>query len=258
MASERWSEEDTKLALFLYFQLPYGKLHKGNPEIQRLADFLGRTHSSVAMKLGNFASLDPVVTETGRKGLSGASKLDQIVFDRFSSDWTALVDETEAVWSKVIEIKPTSALKDVTTSYQFKHFEGPSSTQSFITTRLGQSFFRRAVLANYDDRCCVTGISDPRLINASHIKPWAVDKENRHNPANGIALSATFDRAFDQGLMAINCEGRISFSAQLLALGCESTRQYFSKYEGKLIELPRRFPLKSDFLSWHKIEIFQA
>ncbi|MEQ1539784.1 MAG: hypothetical protein ABL928_12740 [Sphingorhabdus sp.] len=57
MPSERWSEEETKLALFLYFQLPYGKLHKGNPEIQRLADYLGRTHSSVAMKLGNFGEL---------------------------------------------------------------------------------------------------------------------------------------------------------------------------------------------------------
>jgi predicted restriction endonuclease len=257
MASERWSEEDTKLALFLYFQLPYGKLHKGNPEIQRLADFLGRTHSSVAMKLGNFASLDPVVTETGRKGLSGASKLDQIVFDRFSANWTALVDETEAVWNKIIELKPQSVLNDVTASYKFKPYEGASSTQSFSTMRLGQSFFRRAVLANYDDRCCVTGISDKRLLNTSHIKPWSIDEENRHNPANGIALSATFDRAFDRGLMTINGDGRISFSSQLLALGCESTRQYFSKYDGKSIELPRRFPLKSDFLSWHKSEIFQ-
>jgi len=258
MASERWSEEDTKLALFLYFQLPYGKLHRGNPEIQRLAEFLDRTHSSVAMKLGNFASLDPVVTETGRKGLSGASKLDQIVFDRFSSDWTALVDETEAAWNKILDIDSTALLKDHTTPYHFKPYEGQSSTERLSTTRLGQSFFRRAVLANYDDRCCVTGISDPRLINASHIKPWAVDEENRHNPANGVALSATFDRAFDQGLMAINDDGRISFSAQLLALGCESTRQYFSKYEGKLIELPRRFPLKSEFLNWHKAEIFRT
>jgi putative restriction endonuclease len=159
MASERWSEEDTKLALFLYFQLPYGKLHKGNPEIQRLADFLGRTPSSVAMKLSNFASLDPVVTDSGRKGLSGASKLDHIMFHRYSSDWTALVNENEAAWSKIIDIKPTSALNDHTTYYQFKPYEGPSSNQSLVITRLGQSFFRRAVLANYDDRCCVTGIS---------------------------------------------------------------------------------------------------
>lgn len=258
MTSERWSEEDTKLALFLYFQLPYGKLHKGNPEIQRLAEFLGRTPSSVAMKLGNFASLDPVVTETGRKGLSGASKLDQIVFDRFSSDWTSLVDETEAVWNNIADLKPTSVLNDVTMPYKFKYYEGPSEAKSLSRIRLGQSFFRRAVLANYDDRCCVTGISDPRLINASHIKPWAIDEKNRHNPANGIALSATFDRAFDQGLMAINCDGQISFSAQLLELDCDRTRQYFSRYEGRLIEFPKRFPLKSDFLSWHQSEIFQS
>lgn len=257
MPSERWSEEETKLALFLYFQLPYGKLHKGNPEIQRLADYLGRTHSSVAMKLGNFASLDPVVTDTGRKGLKGASKLDRLVFSRFSADWTSLVAHTENIWSNLNTEKSESALRDVAASFNFKPYTGASSTESLTTTRVGQSFFRRAVMANYDDCCCVTGISDRRLINTSHIRPWSVDEENRHNPANGIALSATFDRAFDRGLMTIDAAGKILFSAQLLATGSDRTRQYFSKYHGKLIDLPRRFPLKSDFLEWHKREIFQ-
>ena len=74
---KRWSEEETVLALYLYFQLPFGKLHSGNPEIQELAAALGRTNSSVAMKLCNFASLDPKITDSGRKGLDGASKLDR-------------------------------------------------------------------------------------------------------------------------------------------------------------------------------------
>ncbi|MDF8335267.1 hypothetical protein [Novosphingobium cyanobacteriorum] len=56
---KRWSEEETVLALYLYLQLPFGKLHSGNPEIQQLAAALGRSSSSVAMKLCNFASLDP-------------------------------------------------------------------------------------------------------------------------------------------------------------------------------------------------------
>lgn len=257
MATARWSEDDTKLALFLYFQLPYGKLHKGNPEIQKLAEFLGRTHSSVAMKLGNFASLDPVVTDSGRKGLSGASKLDQTVFNRFSANWTDLVSETEAAWAHISDAKPPSTFSDVAAAYQFKPYEGASSIETVSTKRVGQSFFRRAVLANYDARCCVTGISDQRLINTSHIKPWAVDVENRHNPANGIALSATFDRAFDRGLMTINGDGRMVFSAQLLVSDCENTRGYFSKYDGEIIELPKRFPLETSFLEWHSDIVFQ-
>ena len=73
----RWTEDETKLALFLYFQLPFGKLHSGTQEIVQLAAAIGRTPSSVAMKLSNFASLDPKITESGRKGLDGASKLDR-------------------------------------------------------------------------------------------------------------------------------------------------------------------------------------
>ena len=80
---KRWSEEETVLALYLYFQLPFGKLHSGNPEIQQLAAALGRSNSSVAMKLCNFASLDPKITESGRRGLAGASQLDRATYAEF-------------------------------------------------------------------------------------------------------------------------------------------------------------------------------
>lgn len=42
---------------------------KGNPEIIHLAELIGRTPDAVAMKLVNFASLDPAITSTGRSGL---------------------------------------------------------------------------------------------------------------------------------------------------------------------------------------------
>lgn len=258
MTSERWSEEQTKLALYLYLQLPYGKLHKGNPEIRVLAEYLGRTPSSVAMKLSNFASMDPVVLKTGRKGLSGASQLDKLVFQNFASNWTSLVAEVEPLWTRISTPISASKFEDVASSSEYKPYEGPTSVERFQTTRVGQSFFRRAVLANFDGRCCVTGISEHRLINTSHIKPWAADIENRHNPANGLALSATFDRAFDRGLMTICASGRISLSDQLMIQGSEKTHQYFSKYERAQIELPKRFPLNSEFLEWHRDVVFQG
>src|SRR5690242_10241218 len=89
----RWTEDQTKRALYLYFQLTFGQLHQKNPEIIALAMALGRTPSSVAMKLANFASLDPQIVASGRKGLDGASALDRKVWDEFHSDWTKLVTE---------------------------------------------------------------------------------------------------------------------------------------------------------------------
>ena len=77
---KRWTKNELILALNLYCKLPFGKMHKGNPSIIALASYLGRTPSSVAMKLVNFAALDPSLP---RKGLSGTSRLDQEVWDEF-------------------------------------------------------------------------------------------------------------------------------------------------------------------------------
>ena len=192
-ARKRWSEEETVLALFLYFQLPFGRLHSGNPEIQQLAAALGRSNSSVAMKLVNFASLDPKIIASGRKGLDGASKLDRALYAQFGQDWSGLVLRAETMWETQVRPADEGAapprLKENKSEFLFEPFQGESVTQALVAQRIGQGFFRRAVLANYDGICCVTGIADPRLLIASHIKPWGVDVKNRHNPANGILLS---------------------------------------------------------------------
>ena len=72
------------------------------------------------------------------------------------------------------------------------------------TARRGQAFFLSAVLSAYDRRCCVTGLSIPTLLIASHIVPWTHDETNRLNPENGLLLSPFHDRAFDRGLITID------------------------------------------------------
>jgi putative restriction endonuclease len=54
-----WTKEELILAINLYCKLPFGKLHRNNTEIVKLSAILGRTASSIAFKLVNFASLDP-------------------------------------------------------------------------------------------------------------------------------------------------------------------------------------------------------
>lgn len=75
-----WTSEQLKLAFNFYCQTPFGKLHSKNPQIMELAGLIGRTPSALAMKLVNFVSLDPSITQTGRKGLSGASALDRKIW----------------------------------------------------------------------------------------------------------------------------------------------------------------------------------
>jgi putative restriction endonuclease len=45
----KWTPEELIAAFNLYGQLPFGKLHKTNPQIVQLARLLNRTPSSVGM-----------------------------------------------------------------------------------------------------------------------------------------------------------------------------------------------------------------
>lgn len=70
MAQRRgWSEQELLVAFAMYCQMPFGRLHKGNPIIVELAGRINRTPSSLAMKACNFASLDPEHQRRGVKGL---------------------------------------------------------------------------------------------------------------------------------------------------------------------------------------------
>lgn len=255
---KRWTEEETKLALFLYFQLPFGQLHSGNSEIQKLASILGRTNSSVAMKLCNFASLDPKITESGRKGLQGASAQDRSVWAQFSGDWTAQIEEAERVW-KASEVEPSDVsprLRENVMPFAFEPYDGPSTTAATVERRVGQNFFRRAVLANFENTCCITGIAEPTLLNASHIVPWGIDVKNRHNPANGLCLSATFDRAFDRGLITVDSSLTVLVSKSLSIHTSQKTREFFSPFQGIAISPSTRFEPDPAFLNWHRNERF--
>ena len=90
-----WTREHFLIALNLYCKLPFGKLHRGNPLIIEVAQKMGRTPSSLAMKLCNFASLDPVQQARGIKGLVGATKQDREMWKEFQTQLSVLGPESE-------------------------------------------------------------------------------------------------------------------------------------------------------------------
>jgi len=73
-----------------------------------------------------------------------------------------------------------------------------------------QRVFANAVKRNYRGECAVTGIKTKAFLVASHIVPWAADKNIRLDPSNGICLSTFVDRAFDAGYLTITPGGRTS------------------------------------------------
>lgn len=253
MATNRWTKEQLKLAFHLYCQLPFGKLDMRTPEVIKLAGLIGRTPGAVAMKLSNFASLDPAITSTGRKGLEGASNLDREIWDEFHADWEALAVESEMLRRKLdAGAQPVDDSEEQLVPEDFT-----GETRKVITEqRIKQSFFRRAVLSSYRGRCCMSGLSDARLLIASHIVPWSKDKANRLNPSNGLCLSAIHDRAFDKGLVTLTDDFKIVVSEELKIQTEPFVKDVLLPLDGRSIELPERFMPSVEFLSRHRTELF--
>ena len=95
----------------------------------------------------------------------------------------------------------------------------PKSTEAerLVVQRVGQDVFRAALLDYWNACCPLSGIAHPRLLRASHMKPWAVcdtDAE-RLDPFNGLLLAAHLDAAFDAGLISFEMNGSLIISPAL-------------------------------------------
>ena len=257
MSSNRWTREQLKLAFNLYCQLPFGKLHSRNAEIIELAALIGRTPSAVAMKLVNFASLDPAITSSGRSGLGNASSLDREVWDEFHADWERLAVECALLNQQLLEGRTEAAnAPEADDTFDLNDYSG-ETRQVLTEQRIKQNFFRRAVLASYRGKCCMSGLSDSRLLIASHIVPWSKDKANRLNPSNGLCLSALHDKAFDKGLITLTDDFKILVSDQLHKLSGDSfINSTLVSLQNRPIEKPERFLPLLGFLERHRSEIY--
>lgn len=249
-----WAKEELILAFNLYLKLPFGKMHKHTPEIIELANLLGRTPSSIGMRLGNFASVDPKLQARGIGGLKGGMNQVKPIWDEFFHNQEELVYLSEQLLAEKqqtsIELKYKEVLKDIS------HLKGENVVRE-VKTRVNQSVFRQMVLSNYETKCAITGIDIPQLLYASHIIPWAQNEKERLNPENGICLSSLYDKAFDKGLIGINTNHEVIFSDELKK---KKDTSYFSIHfaiiEKQKITDPLGYFPRKEFLEFHLDTIF--
>ena len=83
-----------------------------------------------------------------------------------------------------------------------------TEAERLVVQRIGQDIFRAALIDYWGGRCPITGITDPALLRASHIVPWAdCDDAQRLDVHNGLILSALWDAVFDAGLVSFAEDG---------------------------------------------------
>ena len=253
-ARRRWTRHELLVALALYHRIPFSKTRKDNPEIIRVANAIGRSPSALAMKLGNFGSLDPDITGTGRSGLQNASTADREVWHDMHRDWGKFAVESHQALVEVGEAEPLETMKTVESVDSHLGEDRLVNT----TARIGQSFFRSVILEAYGGKCCMSGLSIPDMLVASHIVPWRIDKTNRVNPRNGLLLSALHDRAFDVGLITIEDNLTVRVSRKHVAQDDDFYHSVIGQLDGARIRAPDRFKPKRDFLAYHRDHVFQG
>ncbi len=187
------------------------------------------------MKMVNFASLDETIEQ---KGMSNVSRADREIWSEFFNEPAAFLDRVESVKTTDYSIAEAAPAFEVREGVDFEYT---------AKGRRNQDFFRRAVLAAYDGRCALTGISQPDLLVASHIVGWADDVDLRVRPTNGICLNALHDRAFDKHLISFEDDLTMIVSKRL-----KMTTENRPFFEGRRMSPPGRFRPDPKCLERHR------
>jgi putative restriction endonuclease len=254
---KKWNKEELLVALNLYHKLTFGQMYARQPAIVDLAVKLGRGSNSVAMKLCNFASLDPALKLRGIKGLEGASALDRELWKEFHENLAEAAPASEEALRTLFEVSESSELEvlpKVGIRIRKRPPSGATEVMANVKQRRGQEYFRDAVLNNFGGRCGVTQLDIRDLLVASHILPWGTHTEERLNVRNGLCLSRLHDAAFDRYLISFDERLRLMLSPQLKqSLSQQTVAQNFGAYEGQALCLPDDSALPElEFLAKHR------
>lgn len=252
-----WTREETILAFDLYCKIPFSKISKTNEQIVELASIIGRTPSSVGLKMANLARFDTKLQARNISGMSHGSKMDEVIWNEFCNNWEELSYQAQ----KILAERKQTSIEEMMELTDIEDIPEGGDREQMMKTRVGQYFFRMSVFSAYSNRCCITGLARPELLIASHIKPWKDSnaKTERTNPSNGLCLNALHDKAFDRGLITIDYNYNIVVSNKLKESEMDlETKEWLKHYENQKIILPDRFLPGKDFIEYHNDMVFMG
>lgn len=128
-----------------------------------------------------------------------------------------------------------------------------------VKQRLHQASFRDAVITAYGNRCALSGMPEPMLLDAAHIISDGNEKLGHAIVPNGIPLTKIHHAAFDAHLIGIDADFSIHVSERLLVQKDGPMLEAMQRLHGQRITLPIR-PIDRpdrDRLA-HRFEMFRA
>ena len=124
--------------------------------------------------------------------------------------------------------------------------------EQLVKARIGQGAYRQKLLEESSE-CIITRVNDERILMASHIKPWSVSNDTEkidHN--NGLVLTPTYDKLFDQGFITFEDDGGIVISPYISPLNIKK----LNLAQGRKYVFPQTDKRKK-YLAYHREHIFK-
>jgi putative restriction endonuclease len=210
------------------------------------------------------AAVDPVI---GCNVLAEPFFLEQSAWISVPASWASNIvqgksydtasTEGRTLWESVqLAVAGLRRLQDPTL------VEGAADEQRFGSEyltrgRLGQGAFRVLVTDAYERRCAVTGEKTLPVLEAAHIKPYALN--GPHRVSNGILLRSDLHKLFDLGYLTITPDLRLQVSPRLKA-EWQNGREYYAHNGEPLRFQPADVASRPspEFLKWHNESRFQT
>lgn len=171
--------------------------------------------------------------------------------------YDAATEDGAELWEDVrAALVGETAMREPQGAYEFSDHE--RFGEAYLTQgRLGQGAFRVLVTDAYQRRCAVTGERTLPVLEAAHIKPYALS--GPHRISNGILLRSDLHKLFDLGYVTVTPELRLEVSRRL-RVEWENGREYYA-YHGHELQVrpsaPNSLP-GAEFLRWHNEQRFKA
>lgn len=119
-----------------------------------------------------------------------------------------------------------------------------------VKARINQGQYRQMLIRKYHCKCCLCGVTDDRMLIASHIKPWSrCDAYEKVAEYNGLLLCPNHDRLFDKGLISFKDSGEVIISETL----SNNDRLFLNIREGMRINIETE---QLPFVRFHRKEVF--
>lgn len=122
-----------------------------------------------------------------------------------------IVDEIQQILS---ESPKQESLLDTITKMRLQKYTDEFERKRIQTSRVArpnQANFRKAVLKACE-RCIITNVTMPEILEAAHIKPFKYKGED--TVANGFAMRTDIHTLFDTGHLRIDPEGNVELSSR--------------------------------------------